>query len=277
MPRKKQVVQKQKRQKTYAPGEMAGDFTHVKPKGVFKIFSNYPLFAAIGVVAIAAGLLITVLLGGGSGVSSDENGVRGEGVTRRTPEAGATAEATSSSGAADEIKQYGAPPPLTIDPNKAYTATLKTEQGDITVTLDAKAAPAAVNNFVFLAKDGYYNGTTFFRVVADDAGTLHFAQGGDPTGTGSGGPGYELPFEETSTGFTSGTLAMAKPDGAGRLNNGSQFFFTLTDEPTLDGKNTAFGKVTDGLDVLQGFAPRDSSMEDPPPGVRIESIEITES
>lgn len=279
MARKKQVVQKQKRQKSYMPGEMAGDFKHVKPKGVFKIFSNYPLFAAIGVVAIAAGLLITVLLGGGSTpISSDDNGVRGEGVTRTTPEAGATAEATSATGAADTIKQYGAPPAMTIDINKTYTATLKTANGDIEVTLDPKAAPEAVNNFVFLARDGFYDGSTFFRVIADDAGTLHFAQAGDPTGTGSGGPGYELPFEATTTSFTSGTIAMAKPDGAGQLNNGSQFFFTLTDEPTLDGKNTAFGSVTAGLDVLQELEPRDTSaQQDPPPGVRIETIEISES
>ncbi len=99
MPRKKQVVQKVKRQKSYTPGEMAGDFQHVKPKGVFKIFSNYPLFAAIGVVAIGAGLLITTLIGGGSSPSSsDPNGVRGSGVTRTTPEAGATGEPTSSTG-----------------------------------------------------------------------------------------------------------------------------------------------------------------------------------
>jgi cyclophilin family peptidyl-prolyl cis-trans isomerase len=275
MPRKKQIVQKQKRQKTYAPGEMAGDAAHVKPRGVFKLFNNYALFAGIGTIAIVGGLLLTVLLSNNTtSVVGDDNGVRGEGVTRATPEAGET----STSGAATLIKEYTAPPPLTIDPAKSYTATFKTEKGDIVVELDPEAAPETVNNFVFLAKDGFYDGSTFFRVVADDSGTLHFAQAGDPTGTGSGGPGYDLPFEDSELTFTSGTLAMAKPDGASRLNSGSQFYFTLQDEPTLDGRNTAFGKITSGMDVLTTFEPRDTSaQQDPPPGVRIESIEISES
>src|SRR3990172_5471295 len=274
MPRKKQVVQKQKRQKVYRPGEMAADMRHVKPKGVFRIFANYPLFAAVGVVAIGAGLLFAVLLGNNSTTSTGDTGVRGEGVTRTTPEAGST----TVSGASNTIKQYSAPPALTIDTAKTYTATIKTDQGDVTVQLDAASAPEAVNNFVFLARDGFYNGSTFFRVVADDSGALHFIQAGDPTGTGSGGPGYDLPYEATSTSFTAGTIAMGKPQGAGSDNNGSQFFFTLTDEPTLDGKNTAFGRVTSGLGVLQQFEPRDpQTQQDPPPGVRIESIEIAES
>ena len=275
MPRKKQVVQKQKRQKVYRPGEMAADMRHVKPRGVFRIFSNYPLFAGIGVVAIGAGLLITVLLRNNTvSPTGDDNGVRGTGVTRTTPEAGSTTE----TGASGQIKQYTAPPPMTIDATKTYTATIKTEKGDIVVQLDAAAAPEAVNNFVFLANDGFYDGSTFFRVVADDGGTLHYAQAGDPTGTGSGGPGYDLPYEATSAAFTAGTLAMAKPQGAGSDNSGSQFFFTLTDEPTLDGKNTAFGKVTSGLDVLRQLDPRDTqTQQEPPPGVRIESIEIAES
>jgi peptidyl-prolyl cis-trans isomerase B (cyclophilin B) len=274
MPRKKQIVQKQKRQKVYRPGEMAADMRHVKPKGVFRIFSNYPLFAAIGVISIGAGLLFAVLLSSNSTVTSDgDTGVRGEGVTRTTPEPGST----QVSQASNEIKQYGAPPPMTIDLTKTYTAIIKTEKGDVVVQLDPAAAPGAVNNFVFLAKEGFYNGTTFFRVIADGSGTLVFAQAGDPTGTGSGGPGYDLPYEATSASFTAGTLAMAKPQGAGSPNNGSQFFFTLADEPTLDGKNTAFGKITSGLDVLRQLQPRDPQTEqDPAPGVRIESIEISE-
>jgi cyclophilin family peptidyl-prolyl cis-trans isomerase len=277
MPRRKQTVQKQKRRKTYLPGEMAGDTAHVKPKGVFKLFSNYGVFAAIGIVAIGAGFLFSVLLGGGSTPTSGSNDVRGEGVIRTTPVAGETSE-TSNTSASSNIKQYSAPPAMSIDTNKTYTATIKTEKGDIVVQLDPKAAPQAVNNFVFLAKDGYYDGSTFFRVVADNEGTLHFAQAGDPTGTGAGGPGYDLPYEATEATFSAGTLAMAKPDGAGTSNSGSQFYFTLTDEPTLAGKNTAFGTITEGLDVLASLEPRDTqTMQDPPPGVRIESIEITEA
>ena len=144
--------------------------------------------------------------------------------------------------------------------------------------LNAKEAPATVNNFVFLANEGFYNGVTFFRVIADKDGSLAFAQAGDPTGTGSGGPGYELPVETTTGSFTTGVLAMAKPQEAGTPNNGSQFFFTLKDVPTLDGKNTAFGKVTQGLDVLTSLAPRDpQTQQELEPGVRIESITIAES
>ncbi len=274
MPRKKQTVQTQKRQKGYQPGEMAGDAGHVKPKGVFRIFSNYPLFAAIGVVALGGGLLLAVLVGGGQSPTSNSLGVRGDGVIRKTAEV----SATTTTGAAANIKQYSAVPPMTIDTTKTYTATIKTEKGDIAIELDAAAAPQAVNNFVFLAKDGFYDGVTFWRVVADDAGALHFAQAGDPTGTGNGGAGYDLPYEPTTASFSAGVLAMAKKPDAGSPNNSSQFFFTLQDEPTLDGKFTAFGKVTAGLDILKTFDPRDpQTMQDPPPGVRIESISISES
>ena len=276
MARKKQTVQTQKRQKTYAPGEMTGEAAKVKPKGVFRIFDNYALFAVIGGAGLIGGLLISVLLGGGT-TPVNGNDVRGDGVIRTTPVAGETTE-PSDTGASANIKQYGAPPPMTIDLAKSYTATIKTEKGDIVITLDPEAAPDAVNNFVFLANDGYYDGSTFFRVVADESGTLRFAQAGDPTGTGSGGPGYELPYEETDIAFTAGTLAMAKPQGADAANNGSQFFFTLTEEPTLEQQYTAFGQITSGLDVIESFEPRDAqTMQDPPAGVRIESIEITEA
>lgn len=205
-------------------------------------------------------------------------------MTRKTPQAGETAT-NSDTGAATNIKQYTTAPdptgPGAIDPSKTYTAVIKTAQGDVTIQLDAKDAPVTVNNFVFLAKDGFYNGTTFFRVIADASGQLVYAQAGDPTGTGSGGPGYDLPVENLSTtafSDSAGVLAMARPSDASALNNGSQFFFTLVPEPTLDGKWTVFGKVTSGLDVLANLTPRDPQAEqDPPPGARIESITITES
>jgi peptidyl-prolyl cis-trans isomerase B (cyclophilin B) len=253
---------------------MAGDFHHVKPRGAFKIFSNYPLFAAIGIVGIGAGLLFAVILSNNTTIlQNDDGGVRGEGVTRTTPEAGATADPETN--AASNIKQYSAPPEMVIDATKTYRATIKTDKGDIEVELDAAAAPVTVNNFVFLARDGYYDGSTFFRVAADDTGALHFAQAGDPTGTGLGGPGYELPYESSGLSFSAGTIAMAKPQGPGTVNNGSQFYFTLASEPTLDGQNTAFGQVTSGLDVLQSFEPRDSKSDSE--AVRIQGIEISES
>jgi cyclophilin family peptidyl-prolyl cis-trans isomerase len=280
MPRKKQVVQTKKRQKIYRAGEFSGDATQIKPKGAFKIFGNYTLFAVIGAVVLISGLVLGAIFGNnGSTTTTNPNGVRGQGVTRQTPEAGSTAP-NSDTGAADTIKQYTAPPEMAIDVNKTYTAVIKTEKGDVTVQLDPKEAPATVNNFVFLANDHFYDGSTFYRVIADAAGQLHFAQAGDPTGTGSGGPGYDLPVENAVPQFSdsAGILAMARPSEAGALNNGSQFFFTLQQEPTLDGKFTVFGKVTDGLDVLASLQPRDPQTEQSPaPGARINSIVITES
>jgi cyclophilin family peptidyl-prolyl cis-trans isomerase len=273
MPRKKQTVQVKKRQKSYRAGELSGDAARVKPKGAFRLFTNYKLFAIIGVLILGSGFMVSAFYRGRS-TTSGTTGVRGQGVTKATPEAGSTAE----TGAQRAIKQYSAPPALTIDTGKTYTATLKTEKGDITVELNAKDAPETVNNFVYLAKEHFYDGVTFFRVIADTDGSLAFAQAGDPTGTGSGGPGYDLPVEKTSTSVTAGILAMAKPQEAGAPNNGSQFFFALKTVPTLDGKNTVFGKVTSGLDVLASLTPRDpQAQQDPAPGARIDSITITES
>jgi cyclophilin family peptidyl-prolyl cis-trans isomerase len=274
MPRKKQTVQVKKRQKSYRAGELSGDVARIKPKGAFRIFTNYKLFAIIGVLVLTAGFVFGAYYRGNSSSTTSAGNVRGQGVTRATPEAGSTSVSSASS----SIKQYSAPPAMTIDASKTYTATIKTDKGDVTVELNAKEAPETVNNFVYLANDGFYNGVTFFRVIADKDGSLAFAQAGDPTGTGSGGPGYDLPVEKTTEPVTAGVLAMAKPEAAGAANNGSQFFFALKAVPTLDGKNTVFGKVTQGLDILAGLAPRDpQTQQNPEPGTRIESITITQS
>lgn len=270
MPRKKQIVQKQKRRKEYRAGDFAGSAERIQRKGFFRIFSNYQTFAIIGAIAIIGGIGFSAFYGGTrSSNSDDNNSVRGAGVTRTTPEAGATTE----TGASSTIKQYPFAPPMSIDPAKTYTATIKTDKGDITLELFAKEAPETVNNFVFLARDNFYNGVTFHRVIPD-----FVAQAGDPTGTGAGGPGYDLPVEKTTDAFTTGIVAMAKPQEAGSPNNGSQFFVLLADEPTFEGKFTAFGRVTSGLDVLESLTPRNpQAEEDPAPGDRIQSITITES
>jgi cyclophilin family peptidyl-prolyl cis-trans isomerase len=275
MPRKKQIVQKQRRRKVYRTEDLSGDASAVKPRGAFRVFTNYKLFAIIGALALIIGFAFSAYQSTHNKSSSSAAQVRGAGVTRTTPEAGST----STTGSQSQIKQYQAPPPMTIDPTKTYTATIKTEKGEVKIQLLAKEAPETVNNFVFLAKDGFYDGVTFYRVVTDPkTNELVFAQAGDPTGTGSGGPGYDLPPEQTTEPFTAGVLAMAKPNEAGAPNNGSQFFFTLRDEPTLEGKDTVFGKVIEGLDVLKSLAPRDAQQEkDPPPGTRIDSITISES
>src|SRR6266481_5810764 len=141
-------------------------------------------------------------------------------------------------------KQYPSPPQLTIDPNKKYTATFNTSRGEIVCELFAKEAPKTVNNFVFLARDKYYDGTKFHRVIAN-----FMIQGGDPTGTGRGGPGYR--FEDECKGNPNrhkvGTLSMAN---SGPGTNGSQFFITHVATDWLDGKHTVFGQVRSGQDVV---------------------------
>lgn len=169
-------------------------------------------------------------------------------------------------------KQYSASPPMTIDPARKYAAIIKTERGDITVRLHAAEAPITVNNFVFLARDGFYDDTTFHRVIPD-----FMVQAGDPTGTGRGGPGYRFNDEPAALALSHdgpGVLSMAN---AGPNTNGSQFFITHVATPWLDGKHAVFGKVADqaSLDVLLSIRERDPG-SDPSPGDRIHAIEIVE-
>ena len=140
--------------------------------------------------------------------------------------------------------KFTAPPPMTIDTSKKYTATIDTSCGKITVDLDAKGAPKTVNNFVFLADKHFYDGLTWHRVVKD-----FVIQGGDPQGNGSGGPGYEFGDELPKDGYKLGSLAMAN---SGPNTNGSQFFIvTGQNGTTLPNSYSRFGMVTGGLDVAQ--------------------------
>ncbi len=141
-------------------------------------------------------------------------------------------------------KQYGSAPAMTIDAKKSYTATFNTPRGDIVVQLFADRAPVTVNNFVFLAKDGFYDGTLFHRVIAD-----FMVQGGDPQGTGTGGPGYKWPDEKAALGINHavGSLSMAN---AGPNTNGSQFYITHIATDWLNGKHAVFGQVTSGQEIV---------------------------
>jgi peptidyl-prolyl cis-trans isomerase B (cyclophilin B) len=167
-------------------------------------------------------------------------------------------------------KQWKQEPPMSIDPKKTYTATLKTDVGDIVVRLHTDKVPRTVNNFVFLAREGFYDGVTFHRVIAD-----FMTQGGDPTGTGTGGPGYRFAdeFHPELRHEGPGVLSMAN---AGPNTNGSQFFITHVATPWLDRKHSVFGKVTSGLDVLLSIPPRDPGRAREP-GVRIQTVEIRET
>lgn len=150
-------------------------------------------------------------------------------------------------------KEFTACPPTVIDPNKEYSATIKTSQGDFTVELFADKAPLAVNSFIYLAQQGWFDNVSWHRVLPG-----FVAQTGDPTGTGFGGPGYIFK-NETSDSLKfdrAGLLAMAN---SGADTNGSQFFITYAEAPSLDGGYTIFGEVTSGMDVVDKLTPRDPS------------------
>jgi cyclophilin family peptidyl-prolyl cis-trans isomerase/protein-disulfide isomerase len=169
-----------------------------------------------------------------------------------------------------EERQFNDCPPMTIDPNKQYLAVLKTEKGDITLELFADKAPLAVNNFIFLAQQGWYDGVTFHRVLPD-----FMAQTGDPTGTGFGGPGYAFDNEISDLKFDGpGVVGMAN---AGPGSNGSQFFITYAAAPHLDGGFTIFGRLISGMEVLEQLTPRDPSQPvELPPGDQITQVTILE-
>jgi cyclophilin family peptidyl-prolyl cis-trans isomerase len=158
---------------------------------------------------------------------------------------------------------------MVIDQKKQYTARIDTEKGIIEVELFASKTPMTVNNFVFLARENFYDGTIFHRVIND-----FMAQGGDPSGTGRGGPGYKFSdeFNPTLKHNKPGILSMAN---AGPNTNGSQFFITHVATPWLDNRHTVFGQVTKGMDVVLSIPPRDPQRPEYP-GVKISSIEILE-
>lgn len=153
------------------------------------------------------------------------------------------------------VKQWSAPPPMTIDPEKTYRATIQTERGDIALELYPQHAPKTVNNFVFLAREGFYDGVTFHRVIDD-----FVIQGGDPTGTGRGGPGYRFEDEvkDNPLRHETGVISMAN---AGPNTNGSQFFITHSPQPHLDGRHTVFGKVVSGMDVVYAIRQGDKMIK----------------
>jgi cyclophilin family peptidyl-prolyl cis-trans isomerase len=168
-------------------------------------------------------------------------------------------------------KQFSSAPPMSIDQAKKYTATLDTSLGTMTADLFASDAPVTVNNFVFLAQQGFYNGVTFHRVINN-----FMIQTGDPTGTGTGGPGYRFNDEPVTRKYERGTLAMAN---AGPNTNGSQFFIVHKDYP-LPPNYTIFGKLTSGLDVLDKIAttptgPGRGGNDTPRTAVTINSITIS--
>ena len=156
-------------------------------------------------------------------------------------------------------KQWKNPPPMTIDSKKEYQARISTARGEIVLQLYPEHAPQTVNNFVFLARENFYDGITFHRVIAN-----FMVQGGDPSGSGSGGPGYRFADETSSNPLKheTGVISMAN---AGPNTNGSQFFITHAPQPHLNGRHTVFGKVLQGQDVVDAIQQGDQMVS-----VRIE-------
>jgi cyclophilin family peptidyl-prolyl cis-trans isomerase len=167
-------------------------------------------------------------------------------------------------------KQWNTPPAMQIDPKKKYKARMETDKGTMVIELFADKTPKTVNNFVFLSREGYYDGVIFHRVIAD-----FMAQGGDPTGTGRGGPGYKFEdeFDASLKHDKQGVLSMAN---AGPATNGSQFFITHGPTPHLNNKHSVFGQVVEGLDVLMSIPPRDPGNPNAP-AVKIIRVTIEES
>ncbi len=158
---------------------------------------------------------------------------------------------------------------MTLDTSKTYIATLRTDKGDIVIDQAAEKAPITVNNFVNLAQRGYYKDSTFHRVLPG-----FMAQGGDPTGTGTGGPGYTIEDEFTDLAHDRGVLSMAN---TGRPNSGGgQWFITLVPTPHLDGKHAVFGKVVEGMDVVDSLTPRDPGQNPDYDGDKLLVVSIEE-
>jgi cyclophilin family peptidyl-prolyl cis-trans isomerase len=208
------------------------------------------------VLAIFVSFILLIAIIGCSGTPSE---------TVTTTPASTPASTTSTNS-----DKYSEPPEMTIDVNKNYTATIETEIGDIVIELFPEEAPVTVNNFVFLAREGFYDGITFHRVIPNFA-----AQAGDPTATGSGGPGYTFDDEINDRKMVTGMVAMAN---MGANTNGSQFFITLAPQHHLEGHHTIFGEVTDGMAVVARLKHRDpiTSPTTVVQGDKIITIKITE-
>jgi peptidylprolyl isomerase len=211
------------------------------------------------VVSLGAGTLF------GAGFGQPTSGV--EATATPTVEATPTPEATETPETIQ--RNYDAAPEMTIDTSKQYEALIRLESGgEVRLELFARQAPVHVNNFVFLAQHQFFDGLTFHRVLPN-----FVAQGGDPLGTGFGGPGYMLPEERNTQPFAKGVIAMAKSSAG---VSGSQFFITLRPTPELADGFTVFGRVLEGMEHVESITPRDPSQPNQPPGDVIESVEIIE-
>ena len=240
----------------------ASDINDIEMPGVFGWMQrNGRLFVLVGILVMVGSVAGSFLL------QSANTAKPNQWTATATPtiEPG---KAVGTPGTDGVIRRYAAAPAVTIDPKKSYTAIIHTEKGDITAQLLADKAPIDTNNFVFLARNKFFDGLTFHRVV-----TGFVAQGGDPLGNGTGGPGYTLPVEKNDVQFDAGILSMASSSAG---VSGSQFFITLAPQPQLEPQFSAFGRVTSGMEVVKALTARDPQGTTQPPADRILKIEIIE-
>lgn len=258
------------RKRSYELGSTAPNEIY-KPGFPMNLLGNVRLFAGIGVV-VAVIMVVTALL---TNTTNDDLGDP-DSLPTATAVPSASASASPSASATTAAKQFSAAEQV-IDPAaQTYTATIKTNKGDIVLQLFADVAPKTVNSFAFLAENGYFDDTTFHRVVSN-----FVIQGGDPTGTGGGGPGYLTDDEPSEIRNTTGTIAMAKTTGASQF--GSQFFINLKDNPSLDydaanaqSKFYPFGRVIEGMDVVTAIGQVQTGSGDRPvEPVTVSTVEIT--
>lgn len=247
--------------------------------GTSSVPNFLPIIVSVVVIFLVLGLIFGLLLSRPSPQELAQQQEQTQIALESTSAALADLQATSAAelqasaeDAAAKADKYSAAPPMSIDVSKEYIATIATPRGDIVIKLRPDLAPETVNSFVFLARDGYYDGLTWHRVIEG-----FMAQGGDPTGTGMGGPGYTIKGEFTDqVSFDRpGIVAMARP-GNDVDGNGSQFFITTAAAPHLDGQYTIFGEVIEGQDIVDGIPLRDpdSATE---PGEQMLSITISEN
>jgi len=249
--------------------------TRAKPPFPVSLLFNVRAFYIIALIAmggsIAGGAIMAGTMGGGGSPQS---------TITPTPTVTQQAEEGTPEAEPYQVKTYSSPPEMTIDTSKHYSAVIETEEGNIRLELFADEAPQTVNNFVFLARDGFYDGLTFHFVDPELA-----AQTGDPTCTtsaaitcsGEDGPGYTLPKETNAKKHVAGSVAMAE-DTETYATNGSQFFIALQDLPQLGDHNTVFGRVADeeSMNLVRSLTPRGWRDQNAPPGDEILSVTIEE-
>lgn len=254
----------------------SGGISDLDLPGPLRLLANRKLFfvlAGVAGFAMVASLLLSAM---GYGTSTSDGPMQGnEAPDIPIGTAVVDPNATPVATTAPSVLRFDSAPEMSIDTSKTYTATITTPKGEIQIELYPEAAPQTVNTFVFLAREGYYDGTPFMELIKDEDGEKFYTQTGDPTATGLGTPGFSIPKEITDEAFARGAVGMG---GSAANSNGGQFFISFGDYPALDGKYTIFGKVVSGLEVLDSLSLLDLTSDGTrTPGDRIESVTITES